>query len=600
MDLSFSLTMKKPAKLRQCHAGAVTCLESSPVSGLLLSGGEDGRVCVYDLERGTMVNSVRYSSGVSCMLWLPLALDRSGSQLIIGFSDGVIRLYSVASGSAAGSSLMKLMKSLSVRMKLLQALKPHRTGVTALCLAPEHRLLASAGRDRTVYLYTLLPGEGVFQLQPLGYFQMEDSVTSIVFQRDPTSCVLLVALASHSLLLLQLSSLATSGPGALALPLATHCTATIQLPGVLQLEPGLSLLTASYSQDRPDTVLLVFSSQEATQLAELVVGEAGAVASSSCLSLPRPPRRATVSRVRWLGDGFLLLGHDNGVFRVMDVRRPDDLSTWSQGLNDPATGQVTDMLPLTSVLVTSGRDGTLFTHSLGGALLEVGQRLEEQDEAKQGWRGLSGKAGFKTNVLDTSNFDNVHDIEDPNHLCLEDMRLKEGEEKTNKLMEDKMLRIQKDVSNLKRDFKKIQQRNENLQREYQVPKDKFQMTDFTYRIIQEEIEMKMKEVVKSRETETEESKKVLENIRQRFFDPIQCSRVVVKGLKSKQELTTFRIAKMVAGEGGKEVAQDSILVLQETPESWTPRSPREGGEAGEEEAASNTDLSSGREQLSHV
>ena len=34
-----------------------------------------------------------------------------------------------------------------------QALKPHRTGVTALCLTVEHKLLASAGEDRTVYLY---------------------------------------------------------------------------------------------------------------------------------------------------------------------------------------------------------------------------------------------------------------------------------------------------------------------------------------------------------------------------------------------------------------------------------------------------------------
>ena len=64
---------------------------------------------------------------------------------------------------------MKFIKSLTVRMKLLQvwiiqgsefeeliglqALKPHRTGVTALCLTVEHKLLASAGEDRTVYLY---------------------------------------------------------------------------------------------------------------------------------------------------------------------------------------------------------------------------------------------------------------------------------------------------------------------------------------------------------------------------------------------------------------------------------------------------------------
>ena len=82
VDLSFSLTMKKPVKLRQCHAGSVTCLESSPTSGLLLSGGEDGRICVYDLDRGSMVNSVRYTSGVSCMLWLPIQLEKTGSQVL--------------------------------------------------------------------------------------------------------------------------------------------------------------------------------------------------------------------------------------------------------------------------------------------------------------------------------------------------------------------------------------------------------------------------------------------------------------------------------------------------------------------------------------
>ena len=160
------------------------------------------------------------------------------------------------------------------------------------------------------------------------------------------------------------------------------------------------------------------------------------------------------------------------------------------------------------------------------------------------WKKLSGKAGFKAKEMNTSNFDNVHDIENPSHLCLEDMKLNEAEQKTNKIMEDKMLKIQKDVSNLKRDFKKIQLRNEALNREYQVPRDKFQMTDFTYKMIQEDIEQKLKDVVKSRAADTEESKQVLESIRRRYFEPIAYNRVVVKGLKSKQELTTFRIAKM--------------------------------------------------------
>jgi WD40 repeat protein len=329
--------MKKPVKLRQCHAGPVTCLESSPVSGLLLSGGEDGRVCVYDLDRGSMVNSVRYSAGVSCMLWLPLQLDRSGSQLIIGFTDGVIRLYWVASDSSHGSSLMKLMKSLSVRMKLLQALKPHRTGVTALSLAPKHRLLASAGRDRTVYLYRLSSREGVFQLEPLGYFQLEATITSIAFRRECEAPELLVALGSESLLLLQLASLPEVGAAALALPLEEHCAARAVLPGTLCIPPKLELLSATYRQDRPGAILLLHSSTTASQLTEVTLVESGELelAAGGALTLPAPPRRATLSRVRlWLQDRFLLLGYSNGVFRVVDLQDPAKLSTWTQ-VRDP-------------------------------------------------------------------------------------------------------------------------------------------------------------------------------------------------------------------------------------------------------------------------
>ena len=353
------------------------------------------------------------------------------------------------------------------------------------------------------------------------------------------------------------------------------------------------LITATYKQERADTVMLVYSSHEKTQLMEAKVAPNGEMESPSlALELPRPPRRSRVTRLRfWPTDSFLLLGYSNGVFRIMDIRSQTTVSTWSQGLNDPATGDVTDIHPLEGNMVTSGKDGTLFTHKLAGAIFECAERVEMEQEQKQrleegerpAWKSLGEKVGVPEVVeVDTSKWDNVHDIEDPNHLCLEDMRLKEGEEKTNKLMEDKMLRIQKDISNLKRDFKKIQQRNENLHREYQVPKEKFQMTDFTYKLIQEEIEAKMKEVVKSREAETEESKKVLENIRKRFFDPIQFNRVVVKGLKSKQELTTFRIAKMKASDGKGEQAVDSIMVEHESPDSWTPRTPRAPGKIGDQ------------------
>ena len=68
-------------KIFQCHAGAVTCLTASPISGLVVSGGTDGRICVYDLERKMMIKSVKYGSGVSFMTWIPLDMDWSGTQV---------------------------------------------------------------------------------------------------------------------------------------------------------------------------------------------------------------------------------------------------------------------------------------------------------------------------------------------------------------------------------------------------------------------------------------------------------------------------------------------------------------------------------------
>ena len=199
---------------------------------------------------------------------------------------------------------------------------------------------------------------------------------------------------------------------------------------------------------------------------------------------------------------------------MLDITDMSNISSWTQGLNDPTTGAMTDIMQYKDYLITSGGDGSLFSQKMSQKLFKYvieNERRSEGSEDEHEWKILSGKTGFKAREINTSGCDSVHDIEDPNYLCLEDMKLREAEEKMNKTMEDKMLKIQKDVSNLKRDFKKIQTRNETLNREYQVPKDKFQMTDFTYKMIQDEIDAKLRDVVKSRESETTESKKVLEN-----------------------------------------------------------------------------------------
>ena len=548
VDLSFSLTMKKPQKIRQCHAGAVTCLTASPISGLVVSGGRDGRVCVYDLDRKTMIKSVKYSSGVSYITWIPLDMDWSGTQVLIGFADGVLRLYYIESAITPGSSLMKLMKSLSVKMKLLQAIKPHKTSIMAMDLDKKHKILATASLDKCVYIYRAKSSQGIFQMVPIGYFQMEENIVNITFKKDKNNIVLMVSLQNFQLININLDNLPENTISSLVMNLEDYSNEKIVLRNHLSLDEKMRLINASYNQES-DTILVIFSDSVCTLLTELHVKN-GNIDRAVMNQLPPPPHNTNISVLRyWMNGKFLLIGYENGTFRVLDITDLANISSWTQGLNDPSTGVMTDIMHFKDFFITSGADGSLFTQKLSPKIMKMLSSTTttikssgSQEEFE--WKKLSGKAGFKAKEINTSNYDNVHDIENPNHLCLEDMKLREAEEKTNKIMEDKMLKIQKDVSNLKRDFKKIQIRNEALNREYQVPKEKFQMTDFTYRMIQEDIARKLTDVTKSRAAETEESKQVLEKIKKRFFDPIAYNRVVVKGLKSKQELTTFRIAKM--------------------------------------------------------
>ena len=56
----------------RCHAGEVTSLTGSRMSSLVLSGGVDGKACIYDINRKVMVNHVQYSSSVTAIRWLPI------------------------------------------------------------------------------------------------------------------------------------------------------------------------------------------------------------------------------------------------------------------------------------------------------------------------------------------------------------------------------------------------------------------------------------------------------------------------------------------------------------------------------------------------
>merc|ERR1711911_237598 len=99
------------------------------------------------------------------------------------------------------------MKSLSVKMKLLQAIKPHRTSIKAMDLDKKHKILATASLDKCVYIYRAHSKQGIFQMSPIGYFQMEDNIVNVGFKKDKDNITLLIALDSQEIVILNLNEL---------------------------------------------------------------------------------------------------------------------------------------------------------------------------------------------------------------------------------------------------------------------------------------------------------------------------------------------------------------------------------------------------------
>lgn len=66
-----------------------------------------------------MLFIIVYPQGVTCLKWLPVEIDPTGVQVLIGYADGVLRLFAIESEgdsiTGGGGNIYKVTKSLSAR-----------------------------------------------------------------------------------------------------------------------------------------------------------------------------------------------------------------------------------------------------------------------------------------------------------------------------------------------------------------------------------------------------------------------------------------------------------------------------------------------------
>ncbi len=120
--LLFGHVSRLPRTVLRAHAGGVMSMAYSPDGGLLASGGQDGRVRLWDArtakERGTLEGHERRVAAV--------AFSPDGTLLASGGFDRTIRIWDLSTGRAC------------------RTLSPGRGQVHALAFSPDGRLLAVA------------------------------------------------------------------------------------------------------------------------------------------------------------------------------------------------------------------------------------------------------------------------------------------------------------------------------------------------------------------------------------------------------------------------------------------------------------------------
>ncbi|XP_054613707.1 cilia- and flagella-associated protein 44-like [Dunckerocampus dactyliophorus] len=165
LDLSFKYTTPDPECLFSFHVGPIKGLDVSKKSHLMATTSLDRSVRVFDFLAKTELTCSRFSQGGTALHWAPPVVSQTGSLLVTGFEDGVVRLLELFDPKGVHSYKG------GAQLRLKQAFKPHNAPVTAVAYECSGKILATGSSDRTVFFFTV--GE---TYEPIGFVSVPGPV----------------------------------------------------------------------------------------------------------------------------------------------------------------------------------------------------------------------------------------------------------------------------------------------------------------------------------------------------------------------------------------------------------------------------------------
>ncbi|XP_048588414.1 cilia- and flagella-associated protein 44-like isoform X2 [Nematostella vectensis] len=604
LDLSFTHTSHAPERLFSFHAGHITGLDTSPVAHLVATTGEDYTVRVYDYLSKKQMCQSRYSTGGTSLLWVPKSVDSNGTKILAGFNDGVVRLLTL---NKVDPSQVRSKKSKSnYKLSLTQVFKPHTKPVTVMTIDKEGELLATGSNDCTVFFFsigeTYKPIGFVETASPVKSIEWskkgkkgksllvscKDGTVLEVEAPDPgehdTSKTFHLPLTNLKITEFLFKSVKDKlrkaeeaerkakeeeekrkkkeaeqarrrARGLEDEEEEEEEEETKEGEGEEEEEqdkqqeerqPSEIIKSFYYGPDK-NKFWLSMDGWDAGYLYECDFEEKPSskdddTTGEPVKSLPVPNSNDTPIRSVYLTNSgrFLMFGMDDGQIRIHPVEPGKDLESlsnyWSFTIHDNHNGSVWQLRTSfdDKYVFSVGAEGNFFAHQFMDSAVK-GLKLPSKVSLPSP-KKIIGEDGQEIEKK-------VDDIDDPNFYSIELEKQKAEHDRMVKLAEEKKQKVRRKIAELRRTFKQLMNRNQDLPGHVQLATEEFIIDPEIRKELESHTQEKIDLVHREMSWESEKHAIGLRKLKNRFKDELECERIVLIAFLTEHQVSSFRKSK---------------------------------------------------------
>ncbi|GMH39549.1 hypothetical protein BSKO_07447 [Bryopsis sp. KO-2023] len=554
---------ERPKMLLEFNSAGFAGLETLDGERCAITAGKDGSVRLYNYLEKEQLHCSQFCSPASQLLLLPATLDPERRTILVGFEDGTLR----ALGRCADG------------LKLLCALKPHKTSINAISVSPTTRRMATASSDGRLFFFDI---ENMHTYVPIAYSTLHSPINTLAFTSCGTS--VLVGCANGQILKVEAPTPTTSGEASLEREFPSEIfdfkvpkspkrrkeeddkeNVENQDAEAPQNDDNTQPGTASnedtgengqggkaeaeeeeeevdpFAEGKTPVHTILFSSED-----QFFVAFGGALAgkvfqcsleTKETLSTISAPAAATTVLRFGSSREFLLMGSCDGMIQMCTVPKTANAPyspCWERGIHDGQSGRVTGVALSHDdrYLLSVAEDMTFYVQEVKVEVVNRAPLLEETPELPSLAEDGTPKA---------------KDITDASAYTIEEAKQKEEQDSLLAAADAKKRRVKDYLGNLRAQFEELVAENAARPPGRSFSEDVFEIDPSLKDMIEEQTQEREEIARREMQWDREKKRLALLKLEERYLNQVEVERTALWGFGSHSYLTCFRTEKLPEG-----------------------------------------------------